>query len=663
MGAGSCGDGGPPPRAAAAQVAESRPLRARNGSYAAARQRLTSGAGGARQRPARAARQSLLHDLDLQTPPDARMAPRERDDPFEDGRRAENNAPIVRDDAGVDNAALGDGGAPGPRGDNEWVPVALRLTPCPFRHPRTPHATLPSRKYSRSEIRRRRKRGKSGVEKPWTVMDLWSLFAPSELLQEIVAHTNDYVRWLKQSERPWYAPERQQWPPKCIQDWKDLTEEELRKYMALRYMFGLLGTKAPYRDAWKTKSLVHRYPAVRAIMSRNRYYAIGRGLHFVNNDGVDVNSPDPFQKVRPLLESLRKASRDYFQPGEYLAVDEQMQTCNNRSCPASYHPPRKKTNGIKIWSLCDSSTGYLCAFSIAKHGGPKIRDMVRNLVADLKTKGHQVIMDNLFTTPELLCALREAGFNACGTWRRNFGVPDALKPQELKKLERGDFRWLMHHRYKLFGTGWKDTKLCNFLSNYHDPHSPAGYVLRYIRGEKKRVLVGAPQVAVDYNKWMGAVDRLDSLRASYTATRPCRRWYMALFVWWLDMIAIQSMIIYRSLGNVISHADYVKDIVMGLLGADCPEDVLSSMGRRETRVGGRKRRRPSTDGPAEGKRHCHMEFRHWPEEIEKWRRCAWCYNHHGLQRRIKLQCKCCKVALHAKCMEAYHLDLWTSRSP
>ena len=157
-------------------------------------------------------------------------------------------------------------------------------------------------------------------------------------------------------------------------------------------------------------------------------------------------------------------------------------------------------------------------FDIAEQGrGPSIEEIVKGMAKDLpQGTGYGLFSDNLFTKPTLHKFLRdELHINACGTWRRNYGMPDALRPDRRRgDLEKGEYDWRVSSD-GLVGIVWHDSVLCNFLTTYHAAEDVVT-VPRRERGQVERVDRRCPRAAADYNKHMGAVDRFDSLRASYT---------------------------------------------------------------------------------------------------------------------------------------------------
>ena len=201
---------------------------------------------------------------------------------------------------------------------------------------------------------------------PWTPLQVWKKFVPNQLLRLIVRETNSYAKYLQRCAKPTFLNESVAWPMKFLRHWKDIAKGELHVFLGLRYVFGMC-SGLPLRIFWRTDSVFFNFPLVRGSMSRRRFEAISRCIHFVDSESPAAAGDDKFWKVRPLLDTLREKSLQHFQPGRNLAVDEQMQRCNNRMNPAKFCPPRKKVNGLKIWSICDSETGYMVTFRVAVH--------------------------------------------------------------------------------------------------------------------------------------------------------------------------------------------------------------------------------------------------------------------------------------------------------
>ena len=65
--------------------------------------------------------------------------------------------------------------------------------------------------------------------------------------------------------------------------------------------------------------------------------------------------------------------------------------------------------------------------------------------------------------------------------------------------------------------------------------------------------VNIPPPIKHYNVSMGGVDLSDQLLQSYAVLRKTRKWWKTLFLHFIDLATVNSYILYKSLGNNISH--------------------------------------------------------------------------------------------------------------
>jgi len=93
-------------------------------------------------------------------------------------------------------------------------------------------------------------------------------------------------------------------------------------------------------------------------MARARYYLILLFLHFTDNNkkGVD-RKDDGLWKLRDLFEIIRTKFSKFYNPSEHLAINEVIVKFKGRVLFKQYIPTKRKSFGIKMFKLCDS-TGY-----------------------------------------------------------------------------------------------------------------------------------------------------------------------------------------------------------------------------------------------------------------------------------------------------------------
>lgn len=179
--------------------------------------------------------------------------------------------------------------------------------------------------------------------------------------------------------------------------------------------------------------------------------------------------------------------------------------------------------------LCDSTNGYCSRFEMY-HGSQenqsdkgKIYDLVMRLINPYLGKGHKLYVDNYYTSPILFHDLFHRQTGACGTMRANRkGVPADLKTVKLKK---GESVAMTNGTLQLLK--WKDKRDVHMCTTVHTAEfiDVPGRVDRTTGQAIQR-----PRCIVDYDKYMGAVDRCDQM-ISYPAfkRRTLKWWKKSIF--------------------------------------------------------------------------------------------------------------------------------------
>ena len=91
-----------------------------------------------------------------------------------------------------------------------------------------------------------------------------------------------------------------------------------------------------------------------------------------------------------------------------MAVDEVIVKFKGRIVFKQYTPKKRKSFGIKMFKLCDS-TGYTYAMNVylgkdRQRGAQHLtatHATVTNLTRDVEGFGHKLYMDNFFSSPDL----------------------------------------------------------------------------------------------------------------------------------------------------------------------------------------------------------------------------------------------------------------------
>jgi len=159
---------------------------------------------------------------------------------------------------------------------------------------------------------------------------------------------------------------------------------------------------------------------------------------------------------------------------------------------------------------------------------------------------------------------------------------------------------------------WMDNKAVHFISNFHESE-----ITNVNRKNKdgSSVSVKCPTSVSDYNKYMGGVDHADRLRALYNIERKSRKWWHRLFFGLLDIMFVNSYVVYCSLFEKMSVLEYRRSVVQGLL-------TKQTLGKKRPSVQidkNVKRRKNQFSLPQDvrtGNRGIH-----WPTFVKERRRC------------------------------------------
>ena len=173
-----------------------------------------------------------------------------------------------------------------------------------------------------------------------------------------------------------------------------------------------------------------RIQQIADIMTRDRWEAIKRNLHFNNNVNMpsmeDANR-DRLFKIRPLLDHLLPIHQQLPQQ-QVLCIDKQMVSFKGRFVLKQYLPMKHHKWGYKLFDLCDTQ-GIVHNFEIFTgkispvNGFPDL-GATSNIVIQLSKVveadlNHVLCFDYWYTSINLLVELSKRKIFAIGTVRSN----------------------------------------------------------------------------------------------------------------------------------------------------------------------------------------------------------------------------------------------------
>ncbi|KAB0790775.1 hypothetical protein PPYR_15415 [Photinus pyralis] len=480
--------------------------------------------------------------------------------------------------------------------------------------------------------------GKTQSKRP---IDYFLFYFSDEILEEIVFQSNLYAHQL---DKPNFT----------------LTKYELQTFLGINLIMSYI--RYPRTRLYWNSDAAFRMSFIADSMPVNRYESILRHLHFTNNLDLDTNSTDKLKKLRPFLDKLQKNFLSATEPEEYQAINEQIVPLKGRLSIKQYLPKKPKKWGVKIWVRAGVS-GYMYRFEVYQGAGGgreaisdfgACGDVILRLSDDIQHKNHKLFFDNLFCSVPLLQELKQRKIWATGTLRGNrlSGAGECLMSEkDMKKQGRGTSSVVSTESGDITITKWMDSNAIHIGSTCAGVE-PQSSVKRWSKPNKTTIEVNRPFSVKYYNKNMGGVDLLDQLLALYPLRRRNKRWYIRIFMHFLDVAVINSWILYKKDGN--SDMDLLE--------------FKGSVGRtlinRGTRNSENKRGRPRSTTPPTSilktrkpNHHAPEEIRkdnfgHWPKltDIKNARRC----HSSSCKRKTKDICKRCNEPCCPDCMENFH---------
>ena len=92
------------------------------------------------------------------------------------------------------------------------------------------------------------------------------------------------------------------------------------------------------------------------------------------------------------MDTLSFTFKDLYYPGNKLSLDEETCPFKGRLGWVTYNPNNPNKWGIKVYQLCDATTGYYCKFKIATGESISTQSLVFDMLSNFLGKEHKVYM-------------------------------------------------------------------------------------------------------------------------------------------------------------------------------------------------------------------------------------------------------------------------------
>jgi hypothetical protein len=459
------------------------------------------------------------------------------------------------------------------------------------------------------------------------------------------------------------------------------TKQETYGFLAIVLSMGLVSLPAEV-DYWSSEPLLAQ-PFIASIMARDRFALFKRCLSVGNADAA-TRAADKLAMVRKALTLFHTVSHRYYRLKCDLGLDETQCQSGHRYSPIAHRGDNKANKPlneyIKTFGLHESGSGYAWAFEVDLRDGTTVKDIVYRLVDTLPEQGHRIATDRYYTSVSTAVGVLRRGHHMYGTLRTDRGLaPDvaaSTNPKHANNAPLADceFRWrmaLIHGEGHNEGDDdeeegppigaiisgvWRDTSATGvpYLSTCHGPES--GLVTRRKKRSSGAPGVGkepkvAPMVTVDYNLNMGAVDQSNSLKAVYNCQlKHQRRWYLPLFYYVLELLILNSRIVYQDKVGAITHKTFRLEVITWLRN-------MAESGHLPASSPPTKRRRYDTADRLPLDRRLGVVGQHEIVKVDtkERRSCKLCSASKKGHKNSSYKCKKCGVFLHVPdCWNVFH---------
>lgn len=467
------------------------------------------------------------------------------------------------------------------------------------------------------------------VPVPTNELGFFRLFITEYIVSYMVQESNRYAQQILGEEE--------------YNNFTMISIEDMNKFMCLLIYIGICDLPS-YEMFWKKKDNPFYNDFCSNIMSYERFNTLKRFFHVFDNDVFNELETNQIKisKLDGLIAYFNKKFYDVYDPERELAVDENMCSWSGGGGSKVYMPLKPVKYGIKLYSLCESKTGYAC--SIIQYNAKKPEsniDMLTRLTQNYKNKGHHLYMDNFYTSQKVFENLLEDKIYCCGTLRDGRGGPKDLK-RSLKNYKKGE--GICYKSEKTNCIGFMDNGPVVILTNIHSNVS-----VSVDTAELKIANLNTSNIVKDYNNYMGGVDLMDQMTKYYAISRKSRKWTSKLCFHILNIAFYNSYVMYKKFGTNINKKSYLKYLTTMIYKLSNPNQPLVSSNEPHEVINTENsvlfsQITMSTPTP----------ITHFPIKITKRRRCYSCKSV-GTRKDVNTACSGCGIPLCVfECFPKWH---------
>ncbi|XP_022910889.2 piggyBac transposable element-derived protein 4-like [Onthophagus taurus] len=310
--------------------------------------------------------------------------------------------------------------------------------------------------------------------------------------------------------------------------WKDVTVDEFLAFCGLLIHAGVdRGWDVPVYRARNIPAIFQ--PHSQPSMSIFRFEEIRRFVRFDDKRTRNARlETDKLAMVSYIWDLFIQQCKTCVIPDTNVTIDEQLVGFRGRCTFVQYMPSKLAKYGLKIFWMCESTSGY--ALDGLVYVGPHKNlglEVVQTLVRGIHNSGRNLTIDNFFTSVPLATYLLDKNITVVGTLRQNKSdIPKEMKASKDRVVYSSLF--CFQNNVSMVSYARKKNKCVILLSTMHHDAS--------INDDAKR----KPEIISHYNKTKGGVDIMDQMVSTYTCKRQSKGWPMTFFFNIIDVATLNA---------------------------------------------------------------------------------------------------------------------------
>ena len=377
--------------------------------------------------------------------------------------------------------------------------------------------------------------GQSGIKvhTPETPLKFLQLFITRELLEHFTKQTNRYADKCKSDKKHHYK------------NWYKASVVDIAKFLGLTILLGVY--KLPRLSMYWARNATHFAPGIADCLSYKRYMSLN-GFFHSNASDSETDSQDRLSKLSPIIDYFLHLFKMTYTPTQNLSIDEGMLAFKGKLNFESSSPIKESKQGIKLYILAESETGFVSNFMIYSGARSSTSEIVSDLLKDFKNKNYHVYMNEFYNSVKLSEKLLQEKIYTCGTSHLHHtrGAPNFFK-KSLNDLKKGDVTFC--RKGDVFVIAWKNRKLVNMVStnNNASTQTMTKNTKSLKNGKKiyRQETVKTPIAFIDYNKNMNGVKYFDQMMKKFSFARRSHRWSKKITFYLLHMAMYNAYALYK----------------------------------------------------------------------------------------------------------------------